>query len=84
MKGSDMTVFSSPAFDDHEQVIFCTDKEAGLRAIIAIHDTGRGPALGGLRMWPYESETAAIDDVLKLARGMTYKNALADLPYGGG
>lgn len=79
-----MTVFSAPDFDDHEQVVFCRDPESGLTAIIALHNTNRGPALGGCRMWNYDSEDAAITDVLRLSRGMTYKNALADLPYGGG
>jgi leucine dehydrogenase len=77
-------VFADPAFDDHEQVVFCSDAEAGLRAIIAIHDTTLGPALGGTRMWSYLSEAVALEDALRLSRGMTYKNALANLPYGGG
>jgi leucine dehydrogenase len=79
-----MTVFSTAHFDDHEQVMFASDAETGLRAIIAIHNTNRGPALGGCRMWDYADEDAAIADVLRLSRGMTYKNALADLPWGGG
>ena len=73
-----------PAFDDHEEVIFCRDAEAGLRAIIAIHSTALGPAAGGCRMWPYASEEDALTDVLRLSRAMSYKNALADLPLGGG
>ena len=77
-------VFTSPAFDGHEQVLFCTDAESGLRAIIAIHDTALGPALGGCRMWPYQSEAAALTDVLRLSRAMSYKNALAQLSTGGG
>ena len=60
---------------DYEQVVFCQDKESGLKAIIAIHDTTLGPALGGTRMWTYDSEEAAIEDALRLAKGMTYKNA---------
>ncbi|MBI4211297.1 MAG: Glu/Leu/Phe/Val dehydrogenase, partial [Deltaproteobacteria bacterium] len=68
----------------HEQVVFCNDKESGLRAIIAIHSTLLGPALGGLRMWPYPSEEAALYDVLRLSRGMTYKAAISDLALGGG
>jgi leucine dehydrogenase len=79
-----MTVFSTPHFDDHEQVMFASDAESGLKAIIAIHNTNRGPALGGCRMWSYASEEEAIADVLRLSRGMTYKNALANLPWGGG
>ncbi len=58
---------------DYEQVVFCQDKESGLKAIIAIHDTTLGPALGGTRMWTYDSEEAAIEDALRLAKGMTYK-----------
>lgn len=70
--------------DDFEQVVFCQDKNSGLKAIIAIHDTTLGPALGGTRMWTYESEEAALEDALRLARGMTYKNAAAGLNLGGG
>lgn len=69
---------------DYEQLVFCQDKQSGLKAIIAIHDTTLGPALGGTRMWMYESEEAAIEDALRLARGMTYKNAVAGLNLGGG
>ncbi|MFM1999813.1 MAG: hypothetical protein RL204_1760 [Bacteroidota bacterium] len=69
---------------DHEQVVFCQDKSTGLKAIIAIHNTVLGPAVGGTRMWAYASETDAITDVLRLSRGMTYKNALAGLNIGGG
>ena len=58
---------------DYEQVVFCQDKESGLKAIIAIHDTTLAPALGGTRMWTYDSEEAAIEDALRLAKGMTYK-----------
>src|SRR3546814_7585800 len=61
----------------HEQVVFCHNKDAGLKAIIAIHNTVLGPALGGTRMWPYKSEEEALNDVLRLSRGMTYKNAVA-------
>jgi len=68
----------------HEQVIFNIDPETGLKAIIAIHNTVLGPALGGCRMRKYSSEADAVIDALKLARGMTYKNAAVDLPYGGG
>lgn len=69
---------------DYEQLVVCQDKESGLKAIIAIHDTTLGPALGGLRMWTYANEGAAIEDALRLARGMTYKNAAAGLNLGGG
>jgi len=68
----------------HEQVAFCHDRVSGLKAIIAIHDTTLGPALGGCRMWPYDSEEEALVDALRLARGMTYKNAAMGLNFGGG
>jgi valine dehydrogenase (NAD+) len=68
----------------HEQVVFCSDEESGLRAVIAIHSTALGPALGGTRFYPYPSEEAAVADVLALARGMSYKNSLAGLDLGGG
>ena len=77
-------LFSSSAFDDHQEVIFCSNKKCGLRAIIAIHNTTLGPALGGCRMFPYESEMDAVTDVLLLSRAMSYKNALAQLSMGGG
>lgn len=79
-----MDVFGSPAFDDHEQVVFFYDRQSGLRAIVALHDTASGPAIGGCRMWPYAGEGEALTDVLRLARGMTYKAAMARLPFGGG
>ena len=69
---------------DYEQLVICQDKASGLKAIIAIHDTTLGPALGGCRMWKYNSEEEAIEDALRLARGMTYKNAAAGLNLGGG
>jgi len=69
---------------NHEQVVFCQDKEVGLKAIIAIHDTTLGPSLGGTRMWQYTSEAEALRDALRLSRGMTYKAAAAGLPLGGG
>lgn len=69
---------------DYEQLVICQDKESGLKAFICIHDTTLGPALGGTRMWTYESEEAAMEDALRLARGMTYKNAAAGLNLGGG
>ena len=79
-----MTVFSAPAYDGHEHVSFGHDPETGLRAIIAIHNTHLGPGVGGCRMWPYADDTAALRDALRLSRGMTYKSALAGLPFGGG
>jgi len=69
---------------DHEEVLFCYDRPTGLKAIIAIHDTTLGPALGGTRMWPYATEAEALNDVLRLSRGMTYKSSLAGLDLGGG
>lgn len=82
-----MTQASPLVFDrntGHEQVVFCRDEATGLKAIIAIHSTALGPALGGTRFYPYDSEAEALDDVLDLSRGMTYKNALAGLDLGGG
>ncbi|MBI4233072.1 MAG: Glu/Leu/Phe/Val dehydrogenase, partial [Chloroflexi bacterium] len=69
---------------EHEQLAVYVDRNAGLRSFVAIHDTTLGPALGGCRVWPHPSEEAAITDVLRLARGMTYKNAAAGLDLGGG
>src|ERR1700730_2702977 len=69
---------------DYENLFFCQEKTLGLRAIIAIHNTTLGPAAGGIRMWPYKSEDDAIQDVLRLARGMTYKCAACGASYGGG
>ncbi|MFK2826325.1 Glu/Leu/Phe/Val dehydrogenase [Bacillus sp. B190/17] len=69
---------------EHEQVVFCNDQETGLKAIIAIHDTTLGPALGGCRMQPYDSVEEALEDVLRLSKGMTYKCAAADVDFGGG
>lgn len=79
-----MSIFSAPAFDGHELVTFGRDARSGLRAIIAVHSTALGPAVGGCRMFPYASEDDALHDVLRLSRGMTYKSALAGLPFGGG
>lgn len=79
-----MTPFDHPEFDDHEQIVFCRDQDAGLFGIIAIHNTRLGPAAGGCRMHPYASAEDALTDVLRLSRGMTYKNAVAGLPLGGG
>ncbi len=79
-----MAVFNHPEFDNHEQVVFCSDKETGLKAIIAVHSTKLGPAVGGCRLWDYVADEDALVDVLRLSRGMTYKNAMAGLPLGGG
>lgn len=68
----------------HEQLNIVTDKESGLRAVIAVHDTTLGPSLGGCRFYPFESTEAAILDVLRLSEGMSYKSAMAGLPLGGG
>ncbi|HAW51623.1 MAG TPA: leucine dehydrogenase [Flavobacteriales bacterium] len=69
---------------EHEQVVFCHDKHTGLKAIIAIHNTVLGPALGGTRMWNYQNESEALNDVLRLSRGMSYKAAISGLNLGGG
>lgn len=79
-----MAAFDDSAFDDHERVVFCRDKATGLKAIIAIHSTALGPAAGGCRLWRYESDAAALHDVLRLSQGMSYKNAMAGLGFGGG
>ena len=79
-----MTVFDQSAFQDHEAVHFFSDRETGLRAIVAIHSTALGPAAGGCRRWVYSGDDEALDDALRLSRGMTYKNAMAGLPFGGG
>lgn len=77
-------VFGQISYDNHEQIIFCHDKDSGLKAIIGIHNTTLGPALGGTRMWNYNSEWEALNDVLRLSRGMTYKSAISGLDLGGG
>ncbi|HBC03019.1 MAG TPA: Glu/Leu/Phe/Val dehydrogenase dimerization domain-containing protein [Aequorivita sp.] len=77
-------VFGQMSFDNHEQIVFCNDKDTGLKAIIGIHNTVLGPALGGTRMWNYTSEWEALNDVLRLSRGMTYKSAITGLNLGGG
>ncbi|MCH8136424.1 MAG: Glu/Leu/Phe/Val dehydrogenase, partial [Proteobacteria bacterium] len=79
-----MSVFSSPDFDRHENVVFGYDQDSGLRAIIAIHNSQLGPAMGGCRMYPYASEQDALRDVLRLSKGMSYKAALAGVALGGG
>lgn len=77
-------VFGQLSFDNHEQVVFCNDKDTGLKAIIGIHNSVLGPALGGTRMWNYTNEWEALNDVLRLSRGMTYKSAITGLNLGGG
>jgi len=79
-----LSVFESMDNRGHEEVVFCHDKETGLKAIIAVHNTTIGPALGGCRMWNYETEAEALKDVLRLSRGMSYKAAIAGLNLGGG
>ncbi len=79
-----MSIFDSIQQFDHEQIVLCSDKSVGLRAIVAIHNTVLGPALGGTRMWMYNSDEDALRDALRLSRGMTYKSALAGLNLGGG
>ena len=79
-----MAFFDLTDFDDHEQVVFCSDDASGLKAIIAIHNTKLGPAVGGCRMWDYASDEEALVDALRLSKGMTYKNAMAGLKMGGG
>jgi leucine dehydrogenase len=79
-----LSIFDSVAFDQHEGLHAFSDEASGLKGFIAIHSTARGPAGGGCRMWPYASEQAAIDDALRLARAMSFKNAVADLDLGGG
>ena len=79
-----MELFATLDTMGHEEVVFCHHRESGLKAIVAIHNTTLGPALGGLRMWPYTNEQEALTDVLRLAKGMTYKNAVSGLNLGGG
>jgi leucine dehydrogenase len=79
-----MTLFDSPSFEGHEGVHAFSDEKTGLKTIIAVHSTARGPAAGGCRMWAYGSAEAALEDALRLSRAMSYKNAMADLELGGG
>ncbi len=79
-----MSVFDHAEFDRHEAIHFFDDPSSGLKAIVAVHSTALGPAAGGCRRWQYASDSDAITDVLRLSRGMTYKNAIAGLPFGGG
>lgn len=77
-------IFDEMQSKDHEQIVYCMDRASGLKAIIAIHNTVLGPALGGCRMWSYDNEVEALNDALRLSRGMTYKAAVAGLNLGGG
>jgi leucine dehydrogenase len=79
-----MGVFDHTEFDNHEALHFINDASTGLRAIIAVHSTALGPAAGGCRRWKYASDADALTDALRLSRGMTFKNAVAELPFGGG
>ncbi|MFT5758034.1 MAG: leucine dehydrogenase [Alteromonadaceae bacterium] len=79
-----MALFNLVDFDNHEQVVYCSDEASGLKAIIAVHSTALGPAAGGCRFWDYANDDEALKDVLRLSRGMTYKNAMAGLKLGGG
>jgi leucine dehydrogenase len=79
-----MAAFDDSAFDNHERVVFCHDANTGLKAIIAIHSTALGPAAGGTRLWSYANDDEALHDALRLSQGMSYKNAMAGLKFGGG
>ena len=79
-----MSVFDHPEFDQHESLHYVQDHDSGLKAIIAIHSTALGPAAGGCRRWQYSGDAEALTDALRLSRGMTYKNAVAGLRFGGG
>ncbi|TAG04623.1 MAG: Glu/Leu/Phe/Val dehydrogenase [Cytophagia bacterium] len=78
------SIFTQVGQTEHEQIVFCADKATGLKAIIAIHNTTLGPAAGGTRMWSYQNEADAVNDVLRLSRGMSFKNSIAGLNLGGG
>lgn len=84
VESTNLTVLADMLKHNHEQVVFCSDKDTGLKAIIAIHNTVLGPSLGGTRMWQYTNEAEALNDVLRLSRGMTYKSSVAGLNLGGG
>ena len=79
-----MSVFDHVEFDNHESVNYFHDEQTGLKAIVAVHSTALGPGAGGTRRWIYRSDAEALTDVLRLSRGMTYKNAVAGLKFGGG
>lgn len=78
------SLFGLPDQPAHERVLLAADEQTGLKAILAVHSTARGPAFGGCRFWTYDNELAALNDALRLSQGMSLKNALADLPFGGG
>jgi glutamate dehydrogenase/leucine dehydrogenase len=78
------SIFSQLETFGHKKIVFCSDPDSGLKAIIAIHDTTLGPALGGTRMWAYKTEADALNDVLRLSKAMTYKAAVSGLNLGGG
>lgn len=78
------SLFGLPEQAPHERVLLAADPQTGLKAILAVHSTARGPAFGGCRFWSYDSELAALNDALRLSQGMSLKNALAQLPFGGG
>ncbi len=89
MARREVNAMTTPLFEmmktgGHEQILFCSDRETSLKAIIAIHNTSLGPALGGCRMWPYKTFDAALNDVMRLSRAMSYKAAVSNLPLGGG
>ena len=77
-------MFTHPEYDGHEAVLHAHDPATGLKAIVALHNTRLGPAFGGCRMYPYADPAQALTDALRLSRGMTYKAAICELPYGGG
>lgn len=77
-------LFTTLQETEHEQVVYCNDKETGLKAIIAIHNTVLGPSLGGTRVWKYKTEAEALNDVLRLSRGMTFKSSISGINLGGG
>ena len=77
-------MFDNPSFDHHEGVHFFSDEDSGLKAVIAIHSTALGPSSGGTRMWDYANSGAMVTDALRLSQGMSYKNAMASIPHGGG
>ena len=84
LPGIDKSVIEYIAKKNHEKVVFCSDTTTNLKAIIAIHNTNLGPALGGTRMWNYNNISEATKDVLRLSRGMTYKASITGLKLGGG
>ena len=79
-----MGILEKMSVYNHEKILFVNKPEVGLKAIIAVHNTNRGPAIGGCRLWPYKNDEEALFDVLRLSRGMSHKNAAAGLDFGGG